>query len=362
MSLRHRDREEAVRWARRQVAKLTGGNEGMERSPTLSRVLGLYLKYQTPTKATSAQQADHRRATMWVRTLGPGKDLNRLSMAEWQNFIAARRSGAIDCFGLPVESDKRQPVRDGSIDADLVFLTGVLNWATRWREQGAYLMTENPARGFPVPHEKNPRRAVASEERFQKVRAVAEQVRMVRGRGKNAREQQTYLPEVLDLCWHTGRRIAAVLSLQYDDLRLTDGADGAILWPARSDKMGKAWLVPMNVETRAAIDAVLRSRPGIGAAFLFPSFTNEGERVPTDLVSKWLRAAEVLAGVQKQSGTLFHAYRRGWATIRKHLPDVDVAAMGGWSELTCLKTCYQQPDMATMLQVVNASTRLARSR
>lgn len=359
ISLRHRDRDEAVRWAKRQVAELTDGAQvGRLQSPTLSRVLGLYLQHKTPSKSSSEQQADERRAKMWIRVLGPGKDLNKLSMAEWNNFIAARRSGAIDCHGLLVLSDARKTVRDGSVDADLTFLLCVLNWATKWREADRYLMSENPARGYPMPHEKNPRRPVVTEERFERVRAVAHQVRMVRGHGKAKRELQTYLPEVLDLCWHTGRRISAILALRSEDLRLADGPDGSILWPASSDKMGKSWLVPMSPVVRAAINRILSERPVIGKGFLFPSFDDAGERIATDVVSTWLRSAEVLAGVPKQSGSLFHAYRRGWATLRKHLSDVDVAAMGGWKELTCLKTCYQQPDMETMLRVANASQRI----
>jgi hypothetical protein len=43
--------------------------------------------------------------------------------------------------------------------------------------------------------------------------------------------------------------------------------------------------------------------------------------------------------------------------MRKHLPDVDVATVGGWSERSSLKSCYQQADMATMVAVVNASVR-----
>ena len=43
---------------------------------------------------------------------------------------------------------------------------------------------------------------------------------------------------------------------------------------------------------------------------------------------------------------------------RLDLPDVDVAAVGGWSDLTCLKTAYQQPDIATMYRVVSEPTEL----
>lgn len=56
--------------------------------------------------------------------------------------------------------------------------------------------------------------------------------------------------------------------------------------------------------------------------------------------------------MSRQKGSLWHAYRRKWATERKHLPDIDVARMGGWSELSSLKSCYQQADFETMLKVI----------
>ena len=50
----------------------------------------------------------------------------------------------------------------------------------------------------------------------------------------------------------------------------------------------------------------------------------------------------------KHDGSLRHAYRRKWATERKHLPDVDVAQAGGWSDLASLKTAYQHTDAAAL--------------
>ena len=58
------------------------------------------------------------------------------------------------------------------------------------------------------------------------------------------------------------------------------------------------------------------------------------------------------AGLPKQRGSLFHAFRRAWATSRKHLPVTDVAAAGGWKSTATLQRSYQQPDQATMLSVV----------
>ena len=40
------------------------------------------------------------------------------------------------------------------------------------------------------------------------------------------------------------------------------------------------------------------------------------------------------------------------------MPDVDVAAAGGWSDLSSLKTCYQQADEATMYAVVSQPAQL----
>ncbi len=48
----------------------------------------------------------------------------------------------------------------------------------------------------------------------------------------------SYLSEILDVVNGTGRRIRAVLALRYEDLRVGDGPDGGIRWPADTDKLG----------------------------------------------------------------------------------------------------------------------------
>jgi hypothetical protein len=47
---------------------------------------------------------------------------------------------------------------------------------------------------------------------------------------------------------------------------------------------------------------------------------------------------------------------------RKHRPAPDVAAAGGWKELTILQRCYQQADGATMLKVVLEAGELREAR
>jgi len=76
------------------------------------------------------------------------------------------------------------------------------------------------------------------------------------------------------------------------------------------------------------------------------------------VVAKWLLRAEGAAGLPKLAGSVAHAYRRLWATERKTLPDVDVAATGGWKSTQALKLSYQHADPATALRVVeNAGAR-----
>lgn len=72
------------------------------------------------------------------------------------------------------------------------------------------------------------------------------------------------------------------------------------------------------------------------------------------VVDRWLRKAERLANVEPHNGNLWHAYRRRWPTVQKHLPATDVAEAGGWNGPKTLQQVYQQADQETMLRVVLA--------
>jgi hypothetical protein len=283
-----------------------------------------------------------------------------LTPAEWQDFIDARTSGAISPCGDPVPvpqkpgDPKRRPVRPRAVEADLEWLRMVIRWACTWKdkESGRFLMREDPTRGREftgkIPHEQNPRRPVATQDRYEAILAKAGAV-------------HPYLPQILTITNGTGRRIKPVLALRYEDLRLTQtqtAPHGSIQWPGETDKMGKEWAAPISAIVRATLDAILTERPGVGAAYLFPSPAIKGDPVRYELASKWLRKAERLAQVAKHRGTLWHAYRRKWGTERKHLPIQDVAQAGGWDDTTCLQTMYQQPDEATLYRVVSEPAEL----
>jgi integrase len=290
---------------------------------------------------------------MWSGFLGSSKDPHKITLSEWERFINARMSGAIDSRGRDVSQDARVPVRPRTVEGDCNWLRWVLNWGTRWRDSaGRYLLRENAVRGYETPVEKNPRRPVATDGRYAAVRAVSDQIPMRLYWGRKKHVCRSYLSEILDIVNGTGRRITAVCSLRYKDLRLDSSEYGAIRWPADTDKTGRETTIPISPQVRAALDRVLEERPGIGAAYLFPSPIDPAKPTRYELASAWLLKAEQKAGVENQKGALWHAYRRKWATERKHLPDVDVAAAGGWKETSSLKKCYQQADEETMLEVV----------
>ncbi len=140
--------------------------------------------------------------------------------------------------------------------------------------------------------------------------------------------------------------------------RREGGPYGSIRWPAHTDKSGMETVVPMSPSVRDAIDRIQIERPGIGAAPLFPSPEDPQKSVTRHLADKWLRKGEGVAKLSPQKGSLWHAYRRKWATERKHLSDVDVAAAGGWKTVETLKIAYQQADAETMLLVVMEATEL----
>ena len=360
VTLNHRDQEMATIYALAQAAKLRAGHaEITQQRASLKRVISEYLIHRTPRKSFDQQQEDKRRAEMWKQRLGSQKDPHLISLGEWEEFVSARASGAIDADGMAVPEKERRPVRTRTVAADCLWLRQLLNWGTKWRGQGGrYLLRENPVRGYDVPVERNPRRPVASTDRYERLRKVSDQVMMEIRWGGRRESRRSYLSELLDIAAGTGRRITAVCSLRYDDLRLSEGPHGSVRWAAETDKTGRETVVPVNATVRKALDRILVERAGIGRAYLFPSSKDQNKPISKDLASFWLKTAEELAELKKQDGSLWHAFRRGWVTSRKHLPDVDVARAGGWKDVSVLKSCYQQPDDATILAVVEGGREL----
>ena len=83
-----------------------------------------------------------------------------------------------------------------TVEADCKWLRRVLNWGTKWRDRdGRYLLRENAVRGFEIPTEKNPRRPVATHDRYEAVRAVSDTVMMEHRWDGKRRIVRSYLSE-----------------------------------------------------------------------------------------------------------------------------------------------------------------------
>jgi hypothetical protein len=120
---------------------------------------------------------------------------------------------------------------------------------------------------------------------------------------------------------------------------------GAIRWRPEFDKMRHERIAEMTTEVRAEVDRYRTKTPRLGDVPLFPMHDRPPElpEIPLtrNVATNWLRKAEEWAGLPHQRGGLWHAYRRLWATERKHLPDVDVAEVGGWTGTIAMKQSYQ---------------------
>ena len=349
-SLGHRNRARALVEARALVALRQDGL--LEPEPIPLSLADLFRRYTTDGRylpdgslkteaylqhivTTGRNLATHFGATFPVAQLTPDRV---------HDYVRQRREGKIT----------GKPVRTNAIQRELTMLKGALNWARGQHVGGAPLLAVHPLEKYKIPGEKDPKRPMVADEAMDRLEAVAPEV-------------HPFLPVLIVLARHSGRRISAILGLQWDDI---DFEQGRIRWRAELDKTRKTWIVPASQVVLTALVRFRLARPGIGPAVLFPhpkTTRHPGKPVTRDLASYWLRGAYQRAKIARPDGSLWHVFRRGWATDRKHLPPKDVAAAGGWRDISTLIHCYQQPDEATIKAVVEyrkprVATRPSRTR
>jgi integrase len=225
---------------------------------------------------------------------------------------------------------------------DLVALSIACNWAV-----GEGLLDENPVAtkrardAMRIEHEHA--RPVATADRYAKLKAVASQL-------------PPAFDVLIDLAWHGGHRVGAILTLRWEHIvfdQTTDAPHGTIRWYAgvTPDRKKRDHTLPMNEPAREALLAWRRMNfPPKG--WLFPSQDDRTQPMPKWSPKKWLNKAERLAELPHLKMGGWHMFRRGWATARKHLPLKDVAAGGGWTDTATVAKCYQHADQETTREVV----------
>ena len=350
-SLGHRDRERGEKEAEKLAAELlAAGTAARTGRITLSELFARYEQEVSVYKKGAQVREDRRRMELWRHFLGGERDAGSLTHEDLRRFVRLRKAGRISL--PPTIEQGRERLRrlspnpsDGTVGADIVFLQAVLNWAVRAR-----LLESNPVRGFDRPRAKNPRRPVATYDRYLKVREKADDV-----------DPQRLFGPFLDLIEALGWRVSAICQLRASDVDRRSQPEapyGRIRKRAEVDKEGVEMWVPLSESARAAIDLIFERNPVIGDGYLFPSPKRPGRPWLRWHARDLLERAEAAAELEPLEGGDFPPYRRAWATARKHLPAQDVAAAGGWRDLRSLQRAYQQVDPETLLAVVSEPRKL----
>lgn len=295
----------------------------------LGPLMSAYDRLKGPILSEAWRKAARMRAGLFLAVWGADQLVEDISQVHVDKFTRERMSGAL----APDRGARDMAgVRAGTVDGDFRWLSSVFNWARKHKQDGRRLIRDNPLHDVRWPKEQNPRRPVASHDRYLQTLARTDTV-----------DPTGRLRCILALARYTGRREGAICALKAADVLQTPdqvraaiaeaGMDerlaehmphGAIRWDSESDKMGLLFVSPLSGPARKELDHYLRGSPRVGEAAKLP----------------------------KLRGGVLHPYRRLFASERKHLPDVDVAAAGGWKDTRALKLSYQQADPASVLRVV----------
>lgn len=338
-SLGHRDRKRGKEEALAVASQLASHRETVETGRvTVGVLVEKYLAEGLHGRTARHRTEVARKLRLWRSFLGDNRPVQSLSPSDVERFGSARLAGEISAAGK-----SPSVVSQTTVWHDFVALMTALNFGCAYRDfAGNPLIASNPLRGVKVSKTVSPARPVADDDFYLALRGVADRL-------------PASFIAVLDLAYATGHRTDAILKLQWSDISFAEpehAPHGTIRWRAENDKIANEHTVPMNDRARRALLAVAKDRAEIGESWVFPSPTDGTKKLERHLASRWLRRAERLANIEHVKGRGWHSFRRQWASELRHLPDTDVAAAGGWKDVTTMKRCYQHADAAGVLRVV----------
>jgi len=336
-------------------ANLTGVRTG---EATFGDVKRAYLHHRGPHLSKNRRRFMETTLGLFGEFLEPkGRPFRMDDFGQHQAsaYLEARRAERI----APDSSRSPGPPRDGTLRNELQALSTVCNWAVGFKAGGSRLLTHNPVRDVTMPVEKNPMRPRMTETRYQKLLSRADEA-----------DPEGRLRVLLVLAWETGRRINALLHLRASDVLLSpsqvrrtlaqEGQDEtladhwpqAFRWRSEWDKKGYLDFSPMPGAARKALETYMARHPTVGEGWVFPGNRDPSQALDKLMAGYYLTRAEELADVAKQKQGGWHAFRRAWATRRKHLPVQDVMAAGGWRDVKALQKAYQGADPETTRKVM----------
>ncbi|MDE2761359.1 MAG: site-specific integrase [Gemmatimonadota bacterium] len=338
-SLGHRDWVKAKKQADEAAAGFAvhepNGKAEAEPEPlTLDKLFEIYGEEVTPTKAEASQRSDRTATRMFLRFFGRGREPSTLSQRDWDRFIRARRAGKAGPSG--------KPVSDRTIEHDLKFLIAVLNWASKSRdERGKLLLVSNPLRGLRTPTEKNPTRVVLSEEEYQALLWVSQEV-------------DWRFRVALVLAHETGHRIGAVRQLRFSDI---DFEGGVVRWRAEHEKTGYEHRTPVTAEALAVLEEARERSSGHEHAPVLPAPTDPSKCAGRSLVRAWWYRAQTLARLEPKRGRGWHSLRRKFASDLMDQPLKVLCELGGWKTAKTVLECYQRADEGQLRKALDARRR-----
>jgi integrase len=297
----------------------------------------------TPTTRESAEACVQRLKAIF----GAHRDVRSLSSTDLSDYTKRRLHGGIR-YQIRGERAITEPVGKSTAHRDLSTLRTMLRWArTVTTPDGERWLDQNPLEGMRFEKEKNPRRPVSTQDRYETTRAAVQRL-AADAVDQRDRLRWMRLEFALFLAVATGRRRGALVGLRWEDF---DFVTVQVTWRAEYDKKGVEWVIPMPPEFMAEVRQ-FQHRLGASSGFVFPSRRNPTGHIPADMLSQWLRIAEEHTTLPKLKGGLWHPYRRKWASERMHLPLKAVADAGGWKDVATLMKCYQHSDAQTLLNVM----------
>jgi integrase len=356
-ALATKDQAEAMRLGRLLLAELLRGEVAATKPAPLT--LGrLWQRYSTEcaeyldNKARSQKGAEAS-ARVLLGHFGESFVAEDFERDHQRAFERARMAGGI----VTTSGDETRPTRARSAESDVALLHMMLSWATTVRAPGGgYLLNRNPLRRVKRVREKNKKQPAATWERYEATTAAMGQLgaEAVAAEDDDARIRWARMEFALFLAESTGHRLGSIRQLRWEDFRYEAGV---VHWRAEADKKGYRWDVRMSATFFERVKAFQRELGAVGGYVFAAPKAREGI-MDRHLFDKWLSVAEKKAGLPKLDGGLWHAYRRKWAIERKHLPARDVAAAGGWKDVSTLLEVYQQADDESILAVTSETRKL----
>jgi integrase len=312
-------------------------------------------------KKLDARRDIEKRCELLRSGFGDKLDVLNLSDSSVVVYAEHRRKGGL----RRADGSRTGAVRQRTVQADLKLLKQMLRWACgrpdprggrrRWLEY-------NPLQNVEVERERDVRRPVATPARYEatigamrkRQQRYAGEARTLAGRRERDRARSRELSWMraefgLYLLNATGRRRGAIMGLRWSDF---DSTANHVTWRAELDKKGRTWVVRYSAEFFGRV-LEFQKRLGAVGGCVFPTVDDAECSARPELLSQWIRAAEVDAGLPKLVGGTCHPYRRKWRSERVNYPTKAVMIAGGWSDYNTMLTCYDHPDDEDILAVTS---------